>query len=32
MDAGVFCFFGDSWKKESIYGVLESKFGNAESI
>jgi hypothetical protein len=32
MDAGVFCFLGGSCKKESIYGVFESKSLNTESI
>ncbi|MDQ0861960.1 hypothetical protein QFZ72_005439 [Bacillus sp. V2I10] len=32
MDAGVFCFLGDGWKKESISWVLESKCWILESI
>jgi hypothetical protein len=32
MDAGVFCILGDSWEKESIYWVLESKCWILESI
>ncbi|UOK58299.1 hypothetical protein LIT32_01980 [Bacillus sp. CMF21] len=32
MDAGVFCFLGDSWEKESICWSLASKGGIPDSI